>query len=591
MGGRIPQNFIDDLLSRVDIVDVIDSRVPLKKKGKDYMACCPFHNEKTPSFSVSQDKQFYYCFGCGASGSALGFLMDYEHMDFVEAIHALARQVGVEVPSEDGPDTPRGPDPNPLYAMLEQAARFYRNQLREHPHASRAIDYLKGRGLTGDIAKDFGIGYAPSGWDNLLRTYGDSDEHKQVLITTGMVIDKGDRCYDRFRDRIMFPIRDRRGRVIAFGGRVLSKDDEPKYLNSPETPVFHKGQELYGLFEARKALRDIPRLLVVEGYMDVVALAQFGIRYAVATLGTATTSEHLNRLFRITEEVVFCFDGDRAGRAAAKRALENALSLMKGGRQARFLFLPEGEDPDSLVRAEGAEAFTRRVQQATPLSDFLLESLHGEADTSSTDGKARLAELAKPMLSRIPQGIYRDLLTERVAEEAGTSSDNIAKHLDEAPPPPAPEARQKAAPASKEKSSLLRNALRCLLQQPALASEAGDIQRFAKLPEKGAEILVKMLDLALHNPQISTGALIEHWHGTPVAAHLRRLAGEALLSEAEAIRTEFVHSLQGLDRQLSAGRTQQRLAELQAKGLANLSEAEKTEFNQLLVSQHNSPAG
>ncbi|MGD8515027.1 MAG: DNA primase, partial [Granulosicoccaceae bacterium] len=487
--------------------------------------------------------------------------------------------------------TPRGPDPNPLYAMLEQAARFYRNQLREHPHANRAIDYLKGRGLTGDIAKDFGIGYAPPGWDNLLRRYGDSDEHKQVLITTGMVIDKGDRCYDRFRDRIMFPIRDRRGRVIAFGGRVLSKDDEPKYLNSPETPIFHKGQELYGLYEARKALRDIPRLLVVEGYMDVVALAQFGIRYAVATLGTATTSEHLNRLFRVTEEVVFCFDGDRAGRAAAKRALDNALSLMKGGRQARFLFLPEGEDPDSLIRAEGAEAFARRVQQATPLSDFLLESLHGEADTSSTDGKARLAELAKPLLSRIPEGIYRDLLTERVAEEAGTSSDNIARHLDAAPPPETPMARQKAAPATKEKSSLLRNALRCLLQQPDLASEAGDIQRFANLPEKGAEILVKMLDLALHNPQISTGALIEHWHDTPVAAHLRRLAGEALLSEAKAIRTEFIHSLQGLDRQLEAGKAQQRLAELQAKGLANLSETEKTEFNQLLVSQHNSPAG
>lgn len=338
MAGKIPAHFIDELLNRVDIVDLINGRVPLKKAGRDYHACCPFHHEKTPSFTVSREKQFYHCFGCGAHNNAIGFLMEYDNLSFVDAVEELAAQIGLEIPRETGDDS--GPDYRPLYETLEQAARFYQWQLRKHADADRAIGYLKQRGLTGDISADFGIGFAPPGWDNLIRQLGQDTKGLERLRLSGLISEpEQNKCYDRFRDRIMFPIRDHRGQTIAFGGRILD-DSKPKYLNSPETPVFHKGRALYGLFEARKALRKIERLLVVEGYMDVVALAQFGIRYAVATLGTATTDEHLERLFRTTSEVIFCFDGDRAGREAGWKALQTALPHMKDGREARFLFLP-----------------------------------------------------------------------------------------------------------------------------------------------------------------------------------------------------------------------------------------------------------
>lgn len=590
MGGRIPQQFIDDLLGRVDIIDIIDSRVPLKKKGKDYMACCPFHNEKSPSFSVSQDKQFYYCFGCGASGSALGFLMDYEHMDFVEAIQALANQAGVEVPTEDGPVV-RGPDLNPLLDILEKADSFFQAQLREHAQAARAVAYLKNRGLSGEVARDFGIGFAPPGWDNLLKKLGTDENSKKLLLDSGMVIQKDDdRVYDRFRDRIMFPIRDRRGRVIAFGGRVLDGDEQgAKYLNSPETPVFHKGKELYGLFEARKAVRDLNRLLVVEGYMDVVALAQYGIRYAVATLGTATTSEHLDRLFRVVPEVVFCFDGDRAGRKAAWRALENSLPILKEGRQAKFLFLPEGEDPDSLIRREGQEVFEARIKKATPLSEFMLENLSGEADTSSTDGRARFAELARPLLASIPTGIYRDLLIEQVAKIAQTDARRIAEHVGEAPVEEHRSPTAKPRPKVKMTHSLVEQAVRCLLHRPSLVSHCTDINRYAGVPLKGREILTKILELAANNPQITAGAIIEHWRETGTARYLEQLASESHLKQDDEFKVEFTHILKGLDDLLSGDVTSQRLKELQEKGLQNMSEADKTEYKQLLARQSSTP--
>ena len=363
---RIPQQFIEELLGRADIVELIDKRVPLKKQGREFAACCPFHNEKSPSFFVSPVKQFYHCFGCGAHGTALSFLIEYEHMEFPEAVRELASLVGMEMPQLE-----RGEDKTsvlaPLYEVLDRAARYYREQLKRAP---QAIDYLKNRGLTGEIAAEFGLGYVPAGWDNLLKVVGTDSGSQQALLGAGMLIEKeGEhRFHDRFRERVMFPIRDSRGRIIGFGGRILDKG-EPKYLNSPETALFHKGRELYGLYEARQALRDIPRLLVVEGYMDVVALAQYGLRYAVATLGTSTTEEHLKKLFRVAPEVVFCFDGDRAGRAAAWRALENALPEAQDGRQIRFLFLPDGEDPDTLVRKEGKDAFEKRiVGSALPLS-------------------------------------------------------------------------------------------------------------------------------------------------------------------------------------------------------------------------------
>ncbi|HKJ77760.1 MAG TPA: DNA primase, partial [Gammaproteobacteria bacterium] len=359
MAGRIPQSFIDDLLSRVDIVEVIDARVPLKKAGRDYAACCPFHDEKTPSFTVSPTKQFFHCFGCGAHGTALGFLMEYDHMGFVEAVEELAAKQGLEIPYEGGaPAAGPGRDLKPLYDLLGQADRYFRHQLRNHPAAAKAVDYLKGRGVSGEVAAAFGLGYAPPGWDGLLQALGRDDGALKRLVEVGLLIEREEdrRRYDRFRDRVIFPIRDPRGRTVGFGGRVLG-DDKPKYLNSPESEVFHKGRELYGLYEAQQAVRRPERLLVVEGYMDVVALAQHGIANAVATLGTAATADHLQRLFRVTGEVVFCFDGDEAGGKAAWRALENAMPQMRDGRQVRFMFLPQGEDPDSLVRAIGGEAF------------------------------------------------------------------------------------------------------------------------------------------------------------------------------------------------------------------------------------------
>ncbi|MEK6771534.1 MAG: DNA primase, partial [Pseudomonadota bacterium] len=351
MAGRIPREFIDELLNRVDIVEVIDARVPLKKAGKDYKACCPFHDEKTPSFTVSQTKQFYHCFGCGKNGSAIGFLMDYENLSFPEAVTDLAQRVGLTVPTEASGTAAPDSGSHALLDLLNEAGRFYRNQLRSHPSAGKAIDYLKGRGLSGEITQSFGIGYAPEGWDNLTKVLGKDDPTRDQLVAAGLAAKKeGGGYYDRFRNRVIFPIHDHRGRIVGFGGRVMDPKDEPKYLNSPETALFHKGRELYGLFRARDAIKKSGRVLVVEGYMDVVALAQHGIDYAVATLGTAATRDHLDRLYRHAPEVVFCFDGDRAGREAAWRALETTLPLLHEGRQASFLFLPEGEDPDTLVR-------------------------------------------------------------------------------------------------------------------------------------------------------------------------------------------------------------------------------------------------
>ncbi|MDH1684451.1 DNA primase [Pseudomonas chengduensis] len=431
MAGLIPQSFIDDLLNRTDIVDVVSSRIQLKKTGKNYSACCPFHKEKTPSFTVSPDKQFYYCFGCGAGGNALGFVMDHDQLEFPQAIEELAKRAGMDVPREESGrgHKPRQPVDSPLYPLLNAAAEHYRQALKSHPQRKYAVDYLKGRGLTGEIARDFGIGFAPPGWDNLLKHLGADALQQKVMIDAGLLIENAEngRRYDRFRDRIMFPIRDSRGRVIAFGGRVLG-DDKPKYLNSPETPVFHKGQELYGLYEARKHNRDLDEIMVVEGYMDVIALAQQGLRNAVATLGTATSEEHLKRLFRIVPSVLFCFDGDAAGRNAAWRALESTLSSLQDGRRARFLFLPDGEDPDTLVRAEGTDAFRARINQhAQPLADYFFQQLCEEADPRSLEGKAHLVTLAAPLIDKIPGNNLRALMRQRLSEITGLSGEALSQ--------------------------------------------------------------------------------------------------------------------------------------------------------------------
>jgi DNA primase len=580
MAGRLPEQFIDDLMARIDIVEIIDARVALRKAGREYVACCPFHREKTPSFTVSPEKQFYHCFGCGAHGTAIGFVMEYEHLDFIEAVTDLAARVGLPLPREASVPAPGGH--GELYAVLTQADRYFRQQLREHPSAGRATEYLKKRGLTGAIAAQFGIGYAPPARDGLLRAMGGDATRRAVLLEAGLIIRREDGGeYDRFRDRVMFPIRDRRGRVVGFGGRVLG-EGTPKYLNSPETPVFHKGRELYGYYEARHALRRIERLLVVEGYMDVVALAQHGIAYAVATLGTATSRDHLERIFRTTEEAVFCFDGDRAGREAAWRALETALPLMQEGRQARFLFLPEGEDPDSLVRRDGAGALEARLADAQPLSVFLFQELAGRTDMASMDGRARLVELARPLLSKVPEGVYRQMLMDRLAEiahiEAGKLSMLIGGRGGSASERAMPRARSVKG-TQRQPPSAVRLAIALLLQEPELAARAGDPQRFRGLTLPGADVLIELLELLRARPGIGPGAILEHWRDAPRGEQLMKIARWHEPAPREGIERQFEDTLMCLGRQAREQRWTELQEKLQREGL---SAEETAEWQQLL---------
>ncbi len=577
MAGRIPQSFIDDLLNRVDIVEVIDSRVPLKKAGRDHTACCPFHNEKTPSFTVSQSKQFFHCFGCGVHGSAIGFLMDYEHMEFPEAVEELARLVGVQVPHEGG-DSNRherqGPD---FYQLLANASQFFQRQLRDHPQASRAVDYLKARGLSGKIAAQFGIGYAPPGWESLASSFSDKAAERQAALDLGLLVKRDNgTVYDRFRDRIMFPIRDRRGRVIGFGGRVLG-DEKPKYMNSPESAVFHKGQELYGLFEARKAERALHRLLVVEGYMDVVALAQHGIHNAVATLGTATTADHLERLFRVVPEIVFCFDGDNAGRKAAWRALENSLPVMRQGREARFLFLPEAEDPDSLVRKEGREPFLQRVEDSVPLSDFFYAALKQQVDTRSMDGRARLAELARPLLQAMPDDLFRDMMVDRLADITQLDRSVVRSRI--LGKPAGRNQPERPLPNSVNQArSPIRTAISLLLQQPPLARQVSLPPVWAELELNGIGLLIELVELLQDKPDYQTGAILEHWRGRPEQKHLAKLSAMESEIPEQGLEEEFLGLLERLQEQTVEQRTRQLLD----KSRAGLDRDEKLELQQLL---------
>ncbi|WP_461482319.1 DNA primase [Porticoccus sp.] len=558
MAGKIPQSFIDDLLDRVDIVDIVGSRIDLRKSGKNHSARCPFHDEKSPSFTVSQDKQFYYCFGCGAGGNAIGFVMDYDHTAFPEAVETLARHAGLEVPREAGHNDAATERRKALYAIVEKADHFYRSCLRNHSAAKAAVDYLKVRGLSGEIARTFGIGYAPPGWDNLLTQLGKTAPDIAQLKETGLLIDREEegKLYDRFRHRIMFPIRDLRGRTIGFGGRVLG-DDKPKYLNSPETPLFHKGRELYGLFEANQQMREVPNLLVVEGYMDVVALSQNGIHNAVATLGTAVTPEHLEKLFRHTSEVVFCFDGDQAGRNAARRALETCLPEMIDGRSARFLFLPEGEDPDTLVRTIGKDKFLALMQSATPLSVFLFESLSTDLDTTSMDGRARLSKLAAPLINRLPQGVFKALMLKTLSEQTGLDTDTLSsliappeaavKRFDDEPPeanydhypdyedsapqpyygddgslptPPSPPPQ----PAKRVKMPPVYTLIALLANHPELVKFAADPATLSKLDDDGMELLLPLVELLLENPGYSLNHILGYWRGVHNATQAEQLA-------------------------------------------------------------------
>jgi len=595
MAGRIPQDFINDLVDRADIILVLSSRIQLKKAGREYKACCPFHNEKTPSFTVSPDKGFYHCFGCGAHGSALGFLMEHDRLEFVDAVEELASILGVDVPRETGGKQESYSPGAPLLELLSQAGALYQEQLRD---AQPAIDYLKQRGLSGKVAADYGIGYAPAGWDFLLRQLGTADEQRDNLLKAGLVIrNEENRTYDRFRDRIMFPIRDGRGRVIGFGGRVMGQG-EPKYLNSPETPVFHKGRELYGIYEARQVERNPQRLIVVEGYMDVVALACHDIRNTVATLGTATTPEHLQRLFRVTQEIVFCFDGDRAGRDAAWRALQNTLPELREGRQVRFLFLPDGEDPDSVVRSGGREAFETHLADSLPLSEYLIKHLKAETDLSSLDGQARLAELARPLIGNIPEGIYRDLLVDRLAAEVGLSAERLGELLAGKTVKRQPDRRPATPdipgePAAESRNPLIRRAICLVLQQPQAAAKLELPDQIASLPKPGIALLSDLIELARENTAIKPARLAEELAVHPDGgAHLTALLMQELHLDPEADwGPELQETLETIGRQ----ELEKRFNSLTRQSATSLSEEEKQEMRNLqqqlaaLHSSKNSP--
>jgi DNA primase len=550
--ARIPDAFIDELLARSDIVEVVGSRVPLKRQGKEYAARCPFHDERSASFTVSPTKQFYHCFGCGAHGTAISFLMQYDRLEFLDAVDELAKRVGMEVP-RDTQQRNANPDTRDLYGAMEAAAGFFRDQLAR---SDKARAYVEQRGIAPAIVERYAIGYAPDGFSALRDALGTDPRRMQLLERGGLFSrnDKGN-VYDKFRDRLMFPIHDRRGRPIAFGGRVIDPEDSPKYLNSPETALFHKGRELYGLWQARQANQKLDRLIVVEGYMDVVALAQYGVSQAVATLGTATTPDHAELLFRNAPDVHFCFDGDRAGRSAAWKALESVLPRMKDGRQAFFLFLPDGEDPDSIVRQEGADGFDARLRDATPLSEFFYASLSADVNMASLDGKARLAERCKPLLAQIPDGAFGDLMRQRLTELTGVGARTSPPQAHV--PAQRANAQMRGTPA--HKMSLVRSAITLLLHRPAFALELQPPFRFAVLRQPGIELLSELVLLVRERPDINTGALLEHFEGREELAALQKLAATTLPGEEAAMGTEFSDAMAQLDRQV----VQQRLEELQ----------------------------
>jgi DNA primase len=609
--GLIPQSFIDELIARADIVEVIGLRVPLKKAGREYKACCPFHGEKTPSFWVSPDKQFYHCFGCGAHGTVLRFLMEHDRMAFPEAVEQLAELLGLEVPHEGGTaaaNTKRADEP--LYELMGRVAGFFSECLARNEHA-RA--YVERRGLVGETVEHFGIGYAPNSWNEVLRRFGGNDAERRALSELGLIIERdrgqirdGERHYDRFRDRIMFPIRDVRGRVIAFGGRIIDQG-EPKYLNSPETALFHKGRELYALYETRRARSNLKRLLIVEGYMDAVRLHQSGINYAVATLGTATTPEHFKRIFRLVSEVVFAFDGDRAGRAAAWRALQHALPEAREGREIRFLFLPEGHDPDSLVGEEGREAFEKRLDSTLPLSEYLVRELSEQADLSHADGRARFSELARPLFAKLSEGVYRELLLGRLAGVIGIAPqrlDELWGGSGSASASPGAGgygagsgaygsgATSTSARASRNqgqtrtsagRGSLVRQAVVRLVRFPAIAGEVTAEEREAlqACEEPGVDLLRELLDDLRERPVQIAAQVIERWADKPGGDVLQKLLQrEEIVTDAGAAAGE----LRGALVKLAATVAERRLETLEDKSRrTRLDPEEMKEFQELML--------
>lgn len=572
MAGRIPQAFIDDLLARADIVEVIDSHVPLRKAGRNHQALCPFHEEKTPSFTVSQDKQFYHCFGCGAHGTVISFVMELNGLGFVEAIEDLAGRYGLDIPREAG-YRPASKQNDELYGLLEQAAQFYRKQLQGHK--GRPADYLKGRGISGTVIEDYEIGYAPSGWKRMLNALGSSTEARTRLTEVGLIKPGGkEGHYDFFRDRIMFPIRDPRGRVIGFGGRVLG-DDTPKYLNSPETPLFHKGRELYGLYQVRRKKKQPETLYVVEGYMDVIALAQHGVHNAVATLGTAVTDKHLEKLYRVAARLIFCFDGDEAGKKAAWRALEIALPQLREGRQALFNFMPEGHDPDSFIRQYGAEQF-RSDDRTVPLSDFLLASIKSRAGTATREGRATFLDMLLPYLAGMPAGGLRQLIRQEAAGIAQIDADGLDKLLQDYRPGAARRTVISRSGQQREKSGDIGNIVAYILNSPGLAMLVEDPAELSGITVPGADFVRELVTLVQSNPEINCAGILEHWRGTRYEARLNELAAGPGLPADESfdLEREFIHRVE----KLKSAKARQSIQEIARKPPSQLSDEAKKQL-------------
>lgn len=569
----IPQSFIEELLARVDVVDVVESYVPLKRSGSNFSARCPFHNEKTPSFTVSQAKQFYHCFGCGAHGTAISFLMEYQGMGFIDAVKELAQRVGMTVP-EIAPTKEQslGKPGEDLYGVVAQAARFYKQELKQ---SERAIAYLKRRGLTGEIAARFGLGYAPESWQALEAEFADYAK-SVALVKAGLVIEGSEgRRYDRFRDRIMFPIHDQRGNIIGFGGRVIDKG-EPKYLNSPETPLFEKGRELYGLLQARAGIRNADVVVVVEGYMDVVALAQSGIDYAVATLGTATTPWQVQKLLKQADRVVFCFDGDAAGRKAAWRALENSLAQLVDGRQVAFLFLPEGEDPDSFVRSQGKQAFEAMLEQAQPLSEFLIDELARRTDMRSAEGRAKFLQDAKPLLAEIKAPMLSLVLRKKIADVAGVTQTELDSQLGIKKQVRATVKQRKSA----ERPSIVRRLAELLLVSPGLARQANadQFKMFAEIAARDfareeVELVLALLEIGGDSPNVQS--VVERFRGKPLESLVSRIQASGLVAwdgredDENALKADFLGAWQAIEQGLSRARIDALLEKSRKSGLTD----------------------
>ncbi len=568
MAGKIPRSFIDDLLVRVDIVDLIDSFVPLKKSGGSYVARCPFHEEKTPSFAVTRSKQLYHCFGCGVGGNAISFLMDYSHLNFVEAVEDLADFAGLEVPREAGSIQPKKHNAVEIFQVLEQAAGFYVAQLRDNEAAKPAVEYLKSRGLSGEIAREFQLGFAPNDW-GLVKQFS-----KQQLIDAGFPVSQNGNVYDRFRGRVVFPIRDRRGRVLGFGGRVLD-DSLPKYLNSPETDIFHKNREVYGLYELLTKNAKPERIVVVEGYMDVIALAQFGLGYAVATLGTATSKDHLELLFRFSSEIVLCFDGDKAGKAASWRAVEAALPCLRDGRQVKIMELPDGVDPDDLVRAQGLEGFEQCVLAAQTLSDYFFQRLTQNLNLSDMEGRASLVEKARGYLQKIPGGIFQELMLAKLKELAKVDK------LDFLENPTTLESLRYKQKREDVKLSPARVAVSLLLQNPGLI---GVLERrelnWSELTMPGMDLLKKIVEIITKHPNISLPRLVEHFRGQKEERYIGVMMNHDFFISGDELKEEF---LGAIDRLISQGK-EIRLDGLIAKERASgLTESEQKELLRMLA--------